>query len=83
MLDVDPANPQVPVMAKHVADKLKQRTWFNTQESSFGLLAIGKIARAAAKATITADIRVNGKTIGKSNGAGFETRCGPVKGDEY
>ncbi len=80
LLDVDPANPQIPVMAKHVADKLKQRTWFNTQESSFSLLAIGKMARAAAKATITADIRVNGKTIAKSDGQVLKLGSGQLKG---
>lgn len=63
LLDVDPANPQVPVMSKHVADKLKQRTWFNTQECAFSFVSLGKMASAANKATITADVKVNGKSI--------------------
>jgi uncharacterized protein YfaS (alpha-2-macroglobulin family) len=63
LVDVDPANTQIPVMAKHVADKLKQRMWYSTQECSFSFLALGKMARAANKATVTADIKVNGKTI--------------------
>lgn len=66
LLDVDPGNAQIPIMAKHVADKLKQRTWFSTQECSFSFLSLGKIARAANKATVTADIKVNGKSIGKA-----------------
>jgi len=66
LIDVDPANPQVPVMAKHVADKLKGRTWFNTQECSFSFLALGKLARAANKATVTGDIKVNGRSVGKA-----------------
>jgi uncharacterized protein YfaS (alpha-2-macroglobulin family) len=66
LIDVDPSNAQVAIMAKHVADKLKQRTWFSTQESSFGFLAIGKLARNANNATITADIKVNGKSVGKA-----------------
>ena len=65
LMDVDPANPQVPVMAKHVADKLKQRTWFNTQECSFSFLALGKMARAANTSTVTGDIKVNGRSVGK------------------
>ena len=65
LIDVDPNNPQIPVMAKHVADKLKQRTWYNTQECSFSFLALGKLAKAANKATITGDIKVNGKSVGK------------------
>jgi uncharacterized protein YfaS (alpha-2-macroglobulin family) len=67
LLEVDPSNDQVPVMAKHVVSKLKQRTWYSTQESSFGFLAIGKLASAANKSTVTADVMVNGKTIGKIN----------------
>jgi uncharacterized protein YfaS (alpha-2-macroglobulin family) len=69
LLDVDPSNTQIPVMAKHVADKLKQRTWYSTQECSFSFLALGKMARAANKATVTADIKVNGKTVARSEGA--------------
>ncbi|MBZ5857657.1 alpha-2-macroglobulin family protein [Flavihumibacter profundi] len=65
LLEVDPANAQVPVMAKHVITKLKQRSWYSTQESAFGFLAIGKMAALAAKTTVTADIQVNGKTVGK------------------
>ena len=65
LLDVDPANAQIPIMAKHVADKLKQRTWYSTQECSFSFLALGKIARAASKATISGEIKVNGKIVGK------------------
>lgn len=64
LLDVDPGNTQIPVMAKHVADKLKQRYWFSTQECAFSFLALGKMARAASKATVSADIKVNGKTVG-------------------
>ena len=68
LIDVDPSNPQVPVMAKHIADKLNQRTWYNTQECSFSFLALGKLAKAANNATISGDIKVNGKSVGKANG---------------
>jgi uncharacterized protein YfaS (alpha-2-macroglobulin family) len=69
LIDVDPTNAQIPIMAKHVADKLKQRAWYSTQECAFSFLALGKIARAANKATITADIKVNGKTVGSAEAA--------------
>ena len=65
LIDVDPENPQIPVMARHVADKLKQRQWYNTQECSFSFLALGKLAKAANQSTISGDIRMNGKTVGK------------------
>lgn len=72
LLDVDPANQQIPVMAKHVSDKLKQRRWYSTQECAFSFVSLGKMARAANKATVTADIKVNGRTVARVEG-------GPVK----
>ncbi|HYC41136.1 MAG TPA: MG2 domain-containing protein [Chitinophagaceae bacterium] len=65
LIDVDPGNPQVPVMAKHVSDKLKGRDWLNTQERAFAFLALGKLARSSAQSDVTAEIKVNGKTIAK------------------
>lgn len=67
LVDVDPGNAQIPVMAKHVSGLLKQRYWLSTQERAFAFLAIGKIARRSATANIQADIKVNGKTVSKFN----------------
>lgn len=64
LLDVDPGNAQIKPMADHVVAQLKQRYWYSTQECSFSFLALGKMARAANNATVTADIKVNGKTVG-------------------
>lgn len=68
LLDSDPNNAQIGIMAKHVADKLKARRWFSTQEASFGFLGLGKMARRSANSNVTAEVRVNGKTVGKVNG---------------
>ncbi len=68
LIDVDPGNAQIPVMAKHISAYLKQRQWLSTQERSFGFLALGKLARSAVKSNVTADVKVNGKTVGKLNG---------------
>src|SRR5204862_806048 len=68
LIDVDPGNAQIPVMVKHVADKLKSRRWLSTQERAFAFLALGKHARTANNSTATAEIRVNGKTIAKVDG---------------
>jgi len=62
LIDVEPGNAQIPVMSNHVVEKLKQRTWYSTQESAFSFLAMGKLARAANKSTVTATITANGKT---------------------
>ncbi|HZH36052.1 MAG TPA: alpha-2-macroglobulin family protein, partial [Flavisolibacter sp.] len=64
LIDVDPGNAQVPVMAGHVSSRLKTERYLNTQERSFSFLALGKLARNAARSTVTANIRVGGKTVG-------------------
>jgi alpha-2-macroglobulin len=68
LIDVDPGNPQIGTMVKHVADKLKNRQWLSTQERAFAFLALGKHLRAANNSTATADILVNGKIVAKVDG---------------
>lgn len=67
LLEADPGNAQVGTMVKHVADKLKTRKWLSTQERAFAFLALGKHARSANTSTATAEIKVNGKVIGKAD----------------
>ncbi len=68
LIDADPGNKQVPVMAQHVSNKLKTRQWLSTQERAFAFLALGKLARSANNSDATAEIKVNGKTIAKVDG---------------
>ncbi len=68
LLEVDAANAQVPVMAKHIVDRLNGSQWLTTQEASFGLLALGKLANIAGKSTATADILAGGKKKASMNG---------------
>jgi uncharacterized protein YfaS (alpha-2-macroglobulin family) len=68
LVDADPNNPQIPVMARHVMDKLKQRTWFSTQELAFSVLGLGKIARQSAGSTVTAEVEVDGHKVGAMDG---------------
>ncbi|MBL7739539.1 MAG: alpha-2-macroglobulin family protein [Chitinophagaceae bacterium] len=65
LISADPGNAQIPVMARHVADKLKTRYYLSTQERAFAFLALGKLAKAANNSTATAEIKVNGKRIAK------------------
>jgi alpha-2-macroglobulin len=81
LVDADPDNAQIPLMAKHVSDKLKQRYWYSTQELAFSFLALGKIAKAAAQSTVTADIRVDGRTVGSMNGAALKWNTRELKGN--
>jgi hypothetical protein len=69
LLDVDPGNPQVPVMSKHVSAYLSTRPWLSTQERTFALLSLGKMARSAAKSDVSADVRAQGKTVARFTGA--------------
>ena len=75
LLDADPANPQVSEMAKHVSDKLKERTWYNTQELVFGFLSLGKIAKREGVSTATASVLVNGKKIADFNGTDLKIKA--------
>jgi hypothetical protein len=72
LVDVDPGNAQIPAMVKHVTNRLKTERYLNTQERSFSFLALGKIARSAAKSNVTAEIRSNGKTIAKIDGSDWK-----------
>jgi uncharacterized protein YfaS (alpha-2-macroglobulin family) len=68
LADVDPGNAQIPIMRKHVADRLKTDPWINTQEAAFSFLALGKIARLEGKSTVSAEIKANGKIVAKVDG---------------
>jgi alpha-2-macroglobulin len=80
LVDVDPNNTQIPLMAKHVSEKLKQRYWYSTQELAFSFIALGKIAREAAKSNVTADIKVNGKSVALMNGSDVRLKTQQLKG---
>ena len=68
LVDVDPGNAQVPVMAQHISSRLKKERYLNTQERAFSFLALGKLARNAAASNVTAEIKANGKTIARVEG---------------
>ncbi|MBL7975812.1 MAG: hypothetical protein JNJ85_12925 [Candidatus Kapabacteria bacterium] len=68
MIEVDPNNPQVNVMARHLSQQLKGRKWYSTQENSFSLLALGKVARKNGSSNSTAVITANGKKVGEMTG---------------
>lgn len=68
LLEVDPGNAQIGNMVKHVAEKLKMRRYLNTQERAFSFLALGKHAREAYNATVSGEVKTNGKTIAKVDG---------------
>jgi uncharacterized protein YfaS (alpha-2-macroglobulin family) len=80
LIDVDPGNSQIGTMAKHVSDKLKSRHWLSTQERAFGFLALGKLARSANKSDVTAEIKVNGKTVANVSNGQWKGDAAALKG---
>lgn len=68
LLEVNPAHPQVGVMAKHVVDQLNAAAGYSTQEAVFGLLALGKMARAEKDNAATAEVWVGGKKTATFSG---------------
>ncbi|QMU29234.1 alpha-2-macroglobulin family protein [Adhaeribacter radiodurans] len=67
LIEADPDNPQVGILARHLSGELRSNRWFNTQERAFALLALGKIARRG-EGNVTAKIYQNGKVIGTFTG---------------
>ncbi|WP_276500443.1 alpha-2-macroglobulin family protein [Terrimonas pollutisoli] len=80
LLEVDPGNNQIGIMARHVADKLKTRRWLSTQERAFAFLALGKLAKSSNNSTVIADIKVDGKTIAKIDGGQWRGDKAALKG---
>ena len=68
LLQVDPDNTQIATMAKHISQYLKSDRWMSTQESAFAYLALGKIAKEINSTNVQAEIKVNGKLLGTTDG---------------
>jgi hypothetical protein len=66
LLEVEPANKQVPVIIKYLADNSNRM--YSTQERSFAFLALGKAASLNADANVSVDILVDGNSINKFSG---------------
>ncbi|MBA7516117.1 Alpha-2-macroglobulin [subsurface metagenome] len=64
LLEIDPDNQQVGRMVKHISEILKNKRYLNTQERTFGFLAMGKFARSLADTDPKGVLKANGKVIG-------------------
>ncbi|NNM94771.1 MAG: alpha-2-macroglobulin family protein [Bacteroidia bacterium] len=60
LLQAQPDNPQIPVLAKHISEDLKSEQWLSTQENAWALIALGKYSENALKSTAAATINING-----------------------
>lgn len=68
LIDTDSKNPQIETMARHLSQQMKATSYLNTQENAFGLLALGKLAKQANEATVTATVSVAGAKIANFDG---------------
>jgi uncharacterized protein YfaS (alpha-2-macroglobulin family) len=60
-------------MAKHLTHRLQTEQHLNTQERAFAFLALGKMARAAARSNVTAEVRSGGKVVARIDGADWKS----------
>lgn len=69
LLEIDPGNAQVPELVRQLSEEMKTNPYFNTQESAFAILAMGKIARKAAESNAEAQVMSGGKVIAATRNA--------------
>ncbi|REA58650.1 alpha-2-macroglobulin family protein [Dyadobacter luteus] len=66
--ETDPDNLQIPVLSRQLSKAIQSASYLNTQEASFAVLALGKVAKQSAGSNVTADITAAGKSIAKFTG---------------
>lgn len=67
LLEADPKNVQIGIMARHLSQQMKKKRWLSTQERTFAIIAMGKLAKLANKSNITADVKVKNKIVATFN----------------
>jgi uncharacterized protein YfaS (alpha-2-macroglobulin family) len=68
LLETDPKNTQIPLMAKHLSEQMKSQKYLNTQERAFGLLALGKLAKKTNETQIKAEVKKGNTPLASFNG---------------
>jgi uncharacterized protein YfaS (alpha-2-macroglobulin family) len=68
LIQVQPDHPQIPEMIRMLSAEMSRQRYLNTQEMSFGFLAMGKYARLKPIGKSTAVIKNGDKTLGEFTG---------------
>ena len=68
LLDSDPKNPQVGILAQHLSKQMKEQYYLSTQERAFAFIALGKLAKKSNESNATAEVLADGKSIGTYKG---------------
>ncbi|MGD2034415.1 MAG: hypothetical protein PVF73_05120, partial [Bacteroidales bacterium] len=78
LLETDPENQQIGVMVKHISELLRTRRYLNTQERTFGFLAMGKFAKTLSNADPKGVLKANGKVIGTFENKELKMNIGQI-----
>ncbi|MCS6823171.1 MAG: alpha-2-macroglobulin family protein [Cytophagaceae bacterium] len=68
LIETDPSNEQIGILAQHLSKELKSDPYLSTQECAFAFVALGKIARKANETDITADIAIGNSVLSRFTG---------------
>ncbi len=68
LIDTDPQNLQIPVLARQLSQAIASAGSLNTQEAVFGVLSLGKIAKRAGASSATAEVFSGQKSLGVFEG---------------
>ncbi|MCS6821062.1 MAG: MG2 domain-containing protein [Microscillaceae bacterium] len=68
LIETDAQNPYIPTLARGLSQQIKNATFLNTQESTFALMALGKLAQQNANNNLTASIKADGVEIAQFTG---------------
>ncbi len=63
LLEADPENVQIPELARHLSQVMSEKKYLNTQERSFGLMALGKFARKSRNSKVNGFVSRQGQNI--------------------
>ncbi len=68
ILETNPDDTRVGPLAQRLSSLMKKAGWMNTQERSFAMLALGKIAKRLRNSDVTGTVSVDGKQIAQFKG---------------
>lgn len=78
LLESEPSNLQIPVMARQLSKAIQSASYLNTQEAAFAVLALGKLSKKTSGSIVTASVSANGKSLGQFSGKELKIAKGIV-----
>jgi uncharacterized protein YfaS (alpha-2-macroglobulin family) len=60
LVEAQPDNAQIPVLARHLSEELKTYPWLSTQENAWALIALGKYSQNANNSTADVTLTIDG-----------------------